>query len=411
MQAILTRYTHLPGNIDLVFKSLCALVSEQPTKVDWSSFTSQEWALFSMLAVEENVAPMAYFVLQSNPEAYHLAEFDKHTYQVLCEHEAVTAVRNAWLFNHLGHILTQFQVNGIPTVLVKGADLANSLYPQPGLRWLTDLDLLVQKTHFEQALELAKSLGYHEFLPEASPGLDRFISNHAHMIKDVKVPILLELHWSLIGPEAFRYAVPMDWFWHNLEPSQLWADKILPGDQKSVCVLNPTANLLFLSAHLMLQHGGDLASLQWLLDIHRLVKYRGLEIDWQALTQQARSFGWSGALMGALKAAQDCFATPLPEGLLPVLQSQVDPNDGLVVMKAKEAPTRILGEWKKLNSLNWQGRLRLVFALMIPGPAYMRWRYEPQPEWIWPLYYLYRWFDIARDGWRTIILMFNPLSK
>jgi len=32
----------------------------------------------------------------------------------------------------------------------------------------------------------------------------------------------------------------------------------------------------------------------------------------------------------------------------------------------------------------------------------MRWRYRPRPAWLWPLWYSYRWFDMARDGVATV---------
>jgi hypothetical protein len=34
--------------------------------------------------------------------------------------------------------------------------------------------------------------------------------------------------------------------------------------------------------------------------------------------------------------------------------------------------------------------LRLAGSLLFPSPAYLKWRYHPQPEWTWPLYYFKR---------------------
>jgi hypothetical protein len=39
----------------------------------------------------------------------------------------------------------------------------------------------------------------------------------------------------------------------------------------------------------------------------------------------------------------------------------------------------------------------VVLETLVPTPAYMRGRYQVKPGWpIWP-YYVYRWFDQARD--------------
>jgi hypothetical protein len=412
METIIKRYSNLPGNADLVFRSLCALLSEQSGKVDWNGFSHQEWALFEKMAVNEGVAAMAYYLLKTKPNDFHLVDFDDHTYKILEDQEAITAFRNAWLFKHLWVLLQALQEKEISVVLLKGADLAHSLYPEPGLRRLTDLDLLVQPERFEQVLSIVNGFGYNEYIPENLPGLNRMLSHHAHLMKEGKIPILLELHWTLISTQAFRYAVPMDWFWQNLDPCEAYEDNLIPATQNNIYTLNPTANLLFLAAHLMLQHGGGQASLHWLLDLQRLVKFRGDKIDWQAITTQAQVFGWSGALGAALEAGEACFATPLPEGLISRLQALKSTNDNLVQLKKEYATTRMLREWKMLKSLNWQGRVKLMLALLIPAPAYIRWRYHPQPAWIWPFCYIYRWFDIARDGWKTIIGMIHlPIKQ
>jgi hypothetical protein len=46
--------------------------------------------------------------------------------------------------------------------------------------------------------------------------------------------------------------------------------------------------------------------------------------------------------------------------------------------------------------------LRLALGIALPSPAYVRWRYQPRPEWLWPLCYPYRWLDILREGLSTL---------
>jgi hypothetical protein len=403
MQAILTRYSHLPGNTELVFRTLCALLSEQPDKVDWSGFTQQDWLLLEKIAVDEGVAAMAYYLLSKSPETYHLSTIDSHTFQILSEREAITAVRNAWLFKRLAEILQAFHAVKIPVVLLKGADLAHSLYPEPGLRWMTDLDLLIHQESFDQALGIVCRQGYHEYLPEAFPGLNRLLSYHTHMVREDRVPVLLELHWSLLGSEAFEYSVSMDWFWENLESSETRGHKNPPETLHLAFSLNSTANLQYLSAHQMLQHGGESVTLLWLLDLHRLIMYRGDEIEWRMLADQANVFGWSAALKAALQVVMETFNTQLPDGFISTLQAGEVVSGSLVELKSKQAPTHVLGEGKKIKSLNQKGQLVLFLALVFPSPAYMRWRYDPHPEWIFPIYYFFRWVGILWDGVRTLI--------
>ena len=64
--------------------------------------------------------------------------------------------------------------------------------------------------------------------------------------------------------------------------------------------------------------------------------------------------------------------------------------------------TRILEEHQKLVSLNWNGRFRLILALVFPSPTYMRWRYQFKSAWLLPYYFLYRWWEIFKDLLETV---------
>lgn len=243
MLTILTRYSEIPGNRDLVIRSICSLLAECPQAVDWAGFSRQDWEVLKKMVSDEGVAEVDYYFLKADPSTYHFSSFSPDTFQKLAVSEAVTALRNALLFKQLACIVKALAERDITVRLLKGADLAYSLYPEPGLWPMTDLDLLVSREHFESALELVHTLGYNEYLPEASPGLDRLLSHHAHLRKDGPAGILLELHWTLVGTPAFRHAVSMDWFWENLEPNPWWAGKY-PADQRQLVFnLNPTANL------------------------------------------------------------------------------------------------------------------------------------------------------------------------
>ncbi len=404
MNSILARYSHLPGDQELVFRTLCALLAENPQGADWSEFSSTEWSLFEKMAVDEGVASFAYYLLMQEPHSYKVEDFDPRALATLRDQEGRVALRNAQLFKHLQRVLSTLSRAEIDVVLLKGADLARWVYPQPGLRPMSDLDLLVSPEDFPRALELVQELGYSEYLPEASPGLDKLLGHHAHLRGSGLGRPLLELHYALVASSAFRHAVPLDWFLENLQP----LDTDGPGQ---LYRLNPTSNLVYLSAHQMLQHGGEHGSLIWLLDLHRLLVQNSEDINWQSLATQANLFAWNGALHTALTAVQDCFGTRLSMKILSTLSDQVGPNDALVALKAQQAPTRILGEIKKLHSLNWHGRIHLFLALAFPSPSYMHWRYRPQPGWMWPLYYPLRWVDIIFDGLQTILQIILKRKK
>jgi hypothetical protein len=56
-----------------------------------------------------------------------------------------------------------------------------------------------------------------------------------------------------------------------------------------------------------------------------------------------------------------------------------------------------------MTSLDWRIRWRLAAKLLLPSPTYMRWRYNPQPDWLWPVFYPRRWWDITVDSFTTFV--------
>jgi len=68
--------------------------------------------------------------------------------------------------------------------------------------------------------------------------------------------------------------------------------------------LAPTANLLYLAAHLFLKHRGASGRLLWLYDLHLLLRDCREVLDWDAVLSKADEFGWTSALYGALLAVQ-----------------------------------------------------------------------------------------------------------
>ena len=73
----------------------------------------------------------------------------------------------AWELQWRGwaRLLSALGENGIPVLILKGAALALQVYPQPGLRPMGDLDILVKDSNVSRAIDLLESLGYRPKAP------------------------------------------------------------------------------------------------------------------------------------------------------------------------------------------------------------------------------------------------------
>jgi len=287
------------------------------------------------------------------------------------------AAYNAVLCRELAGVLAALTEAGVPVILLKGAALIKTIYADPADRPMNDLDLLVRRADIPRAVSALQARGFQRLM-------DNYIRFHVFLLGGQAGQVSVELHWSLVLNDQ-RFPALIDWFWGQSEP--------LKATSSLASVLSPTAQLLYLTAHLGLQHKGE-ERLIWFYDLSLLAARRCEDIDWDGLLQQAVQAGWADALYQAFSMVQDRFGLidgtlPLPEGWLERLQQQADlqpAQPGLTV--------GILKTWKESSV---RDRLGLLRGALFPRPAYLRWRYHPRPEWLWPLWYLRRWWDILLD--------------
>ncbi|MCD6291042.1 MAG: nucleotidyltransferase family protein [Anaerolineae bacterium] len=319
-----------------------------------------------------------------------------------------TASRNTLIYQELSRVLDILGASPpIPVILIKGSALALTLYPNIGLRPMSDVDMLVPEDRLDEAVERLQASGYTRPVPEMVPGLNRLVGHHVGLTSSGKAPLYVEVHWTLVAGRHGRYTPSMEWFWSHTEPVSMGdatKPRTGPSLPDSPLTLSPTAHLPYLAAHLMLQHGEARSQTLWFYDIDLMIRRWGGRIDWDDLLQHAQEFRWAAALHAALRGVRERFGTPLPERVLDRLDVMSDEESArLVRRKATPWRTRLPGVLNTMAAMSWTLRLRLIAAHVLPSPTYMRWRYKPQPTWLWPLTYPYRWLDILRDGVSTAL--------
>jgi hypothetical protein len=370
---------------------LSRLLSGHGDRPSLDAFSPADWEALLQRAQAEGVAPMLYWSLWQSGSIYTVPDNTALTLRAMF---AATALNNEQLMGELMALGDALARAGMPVIALKGVCFALTIYPDLGLRPMVDIDLLVPALRGAEALQLAESRGYAAAIPEASPGLNDILS-HAACLKKTAAPYTtLELHTTLVAEQGFAHAVPVDWFWSQTEPLKF----------HNLMMLSPTAQLLYACAHAMLQHGGRNTSLRWLYDLHRLVEVYGEQgrIDWKLLLRQARQFHWSSSLAAALSQAADYFVTPVPQDVLDYLARHPDRNTDRVAAMQRQPATHTLEEIQKLRSLNGLARLKLLLALVIPSPAYIRWRYGFSSPLALPGWYLHRWRVIIEDALQTV---------
>jgi len=364
----------------------------------WSTLSGEDWSRLTRTAQREGVAPLLYHRQESLDWPTGTPQRFRDELRADC---LKAGGSNLLIYRELGRILSALRCE---PVLLKGAALANTIYPSIATRPMTDIDLLLRREHLDAAVDALRSIGYGEIAPEMTPGLSRKTHFEVALKGGPRGYVLAELHWSLVGGDGDWRAPDLDWFWAETESWQMQEESRGSRAPLAALQLRPTAHLLYLAAHLMLQHGGAQSRLLWEYDIHLLVTEWGRQIHWEELGHRARGFRWAPALHAALKRSSETFSTRLPDGFLQELEADEDRRSQRLV-RSKEHPvqTRATATWNYLWSLDWPTRLRRVRSVVFPTPAYLRWRYNPHPKWLWPLCYPHRWAGFVVESARTVM--------
>jgi hypothetical protein len=354
---------------------------------------SMDWSALVDRAVDARVAPLLFSRLEGDRR---LPEAERNRLRSeLYRAEA----SNLILYRELGRLLERSRGSGLSSpVLLKGGALASSLYDEVGHRPMGDIDVLVPREELDGWLELAAEASFRRVSPEMSPGLDRAIHYHIALARGGESEATIEIHYGLVAGESDWRAPDPRWFLERTEP---WQPK---ASFHSARQLDPTAHLLYLSAHAMLQHGGASAPLIWFHDIHLLLSRWGGRVRWKEALEQARTIHWAAALAAALERSQALFRTELPKGLLEGLDEATDGGRGTREVQTRRDPVRSRADlvWSELRSVGIGPGFRWALGILFPRPEYMRWRY-PQAGRLWPAFYPVRWARVLLLGSRALL--------
>lgn len=226
--------------------TLSLIISGRLQGLKGDSFSAGKWSALAHWAHREGVGPLLYRSISGSGKFSSLPADTRDSLRLMY---AGTSIRNHIIFKELEMLARVFQKAGIAVVVLKGASLALTVYPDIGLRPMGDLDLLLPKEKLAEAVEIAKSLGYQIAQPEASAGLRDLFNHEICLQKSGEYPITLELHHSLVSGKSFSYAVPVDWFWEQTESLKPLSSKTRFGN---LLTLTPEAQVLYAAGHAML---------------------------------------------------------------------------------------------------------------------------------------------------------------
>ena len=259
--------------------------------------------------------------------------------------------RNRLLRTHLGAIGRILNDEGIVPTLLKGASyLARNLYPDDGMRYMGDIDLLVPAESLGRARATLERQGF------VSAPADTLQRDHHHL------PLMHHAAWG-VAVELHRRPVGTAWSAIIDEEDLLREGTSAPVGEATFLLPSPTHSVVMGIVHSQLHDGGHRLRRPWLralLDFARQVEVFGPAIDWHEIEARLRAAP-RGVLAEFLVLAEHLMTVPVP--LTADAEARLAP---LRMARALDRPAArrtlvttgdlAMGAWRMLTRL---GELRL----------------------------------------------------
>ncbi len=347
---------------------------EEPGSVP--ALRADAWGAVAQGAWRHNLAPMLFAALK------HLGRTDDPpaaVTEMLRLAYLRTSAANWLAFQELGDLLAQCARENISMILLKGAALANTVYPNIALRPMGDLDLLIR---FADAPRLGEMLAVRGFAPSLEPTRNFYaeFSYDQAFVRGGKRPLMIETHWHLFSQPYYRNRIPIAWFWERTQPMTV--------NGHAAQMFAPTAQIVHLAAHAVLHHQG-----QGLLGAHDfalvLARQRA-QINWDDALTAARAFGLNRVLLAALDQAREVWGVSAPDDVSAHLARAVGLRERILFAVNTSRHVEAREVWDALNLPRGKSKLGYLKPILFPSRAYMLERYGIADARALPMHYARR---------------------
>lgn len=171
------------------------------------SFSSLDGEKLYELALRQDVCAFLYPTLKKYPEEIKL---DQQTMDRWKSTSLFIITRQLSMMNGIKVIFDLFSSNDVPAISLKGLAL-KQVYPQPELRNMGDIDLLINEKDMQKSIELMSTLGYRP----NSINLNDPEYMHIDMYRSGSFPV--EIHRTLWHAKHMKKNENLDWFNHIWE--------------------------------------------------------------------------------------------------------------------------------------------------------------------------------------------------
>lgn len=286
------------------------------------------WERLIALAETRDLAPLLYCQTRE-----HLPPAAART---LSEAYYVSAARCAVLTEALGKVLSALREADIPTMVLKGAALSETVYPSPAARPMTDVDLLVLPDRLRAADSILTGLGYRAVdgrAEEIDPARPASLSTLDYRTPDPLDPPV-HLHWHLVNT-----SIPTDAYRDFIRLDEVW-DAALPFTIAGATALRlaPRHLLVYLCEHALRPAHAFYKPLH-LTDLSWVIAHEGP--DWGRVADVAQRFRLARMTYLGLRVVREQMDAPVPDEVLAALRpGRLTPGERLFLRQVLRGRAR-----------------------------------------------------------------------
>lgn len=350
----------------------------------WPCIPEEDIAALVALADEEGVCALL------NEQICNDTDWSHEIPEALREEAArlarEKALRSLVREHECRRLLGLFGQARIPVLVLKGMALAYWAYATPYSRESGDIDLQFRnKADVDVAIGILADHKFH-LIEKALPG--DMISFEVTVCRDSGqgIPLEIDLHWQLSNTPMFAFRFSFD---------ELMSDAVaLPKLAANAFGLAPIPAYLHACMHRIQNitiHCEN--NLKWLYDLYELGQRFSAE-DWQKLLATAIEKKLAGVCVDGLLAAEACFGSQAPAGVVALLNQAA---------KHESMDVRKMGGWLYIQRMNFlaypsiRQRLRWLRQRVLPDNFYMK-NYYGEDQGFWQMM-----TSRVRGGWRRLM--------
>ncbi|HEX6728510.1 MAG TPA: nucleotidyltransferase family protein [Pyrinomonadaceae bacterium] len=343
-----------------------------------------DWNDLIETACQHRLIPLLHRHLSAVQTDVRLVELERIRREALENSQSVL-----YLITQLRTIINSFDEERVPLLVFKGPILAQLAYGEISLRQSGDLDLLIDRSHFNRVRSILESLGFQMAPPLTTSQQTAHLGFHCEIqfMRDNRFTVV-DLHWSLT-PKAFPFFLSTEELMDRAQSVSLAGVAVRTFAVEDM--------ILFQSMHGAKHHW---LRLEWISSLAEIIRANS-QIDWTVLIERARVARGVKMLALGMHLAQGVGDVDIPADVF----REID-QDGMMKRVAAERIAELFRpqrrEYRSVQAvrenLKIMDRKRDVFASLLRAlfvPTISDWETLTLPGSLHLLYYVLRPFRLA----------------